>query len=308
MPNAARRRSTRPPAGIAVSLARLETDDGVFLDGIVTEPSRRTDTALLWIHGLGSVFSSGQPMIRELSSRLGDAGIAYFKFNTRGHDVVSGRGRTMAGAAFERFRDCVRDLRAVIAFARRRGYSRIVLAGHSTGANKALHYVATTHDRRVGALALLGPISDIAGEAKRIGAKELARRVARAHRLGARDPKALVPAAWGFWGAGRYVSLYRPGEAEDVFPYHGAGGRWTALRKVRVPIAVIVGAGDEFLDRPAAAVIDAFQQNARATVAFTGRIVPGAPHGFQGREAACSTALVDWIRATRRVRRPAGPR
>jgi dienelactone hydrolase len=152
----------------------------------------------------------------------------------------------------------------------------------------------------VSALALLGPISDIAGEAKRVGMGELARRVARAQRLGARDPKALVPAAWGFWGARRYVSLYRPGEAEDVFPYHGAGGRWTALRSVRVPLAVIVGARDEFLDRPAEALVDAFEQNARATVAFTGRIVPGALHGFQGREATLATALVDWIRATRR--------
>lgn len=300
MPNAARRRSMRPPAGIPVSLARLETDDGVFLDGVVTEPARRSDTALLWVHGLGSVFSSGQPMIRELSARLGDAGIAYFKFNTRGHDVVSGRGRTMAGAAFERFRDCVRDLRAVIAFARRRGYTRIVIAGHSTGANKALHYVATTRDRRVSALALLGPISDIAGEAKRVGGTELARRVARARRLGARDPKALVPEEWGFWGARRYVSLYRPGGAEDVFPYHGAGGRWTALRAVRVPVAVIVGARDEFLDRPAEVLIDVFEQNARATAAFTGRIVPGALHGFQGREEALATTLVDWIRTTRR--------
>ena len=90
------------------------------------------------MHGLGSVFSSGQPLIRELSVRLTRAGIGYFKFNTRGHDVVAGRGRTLAGAAFERFRDCVLDLRAVIAFARRRGYRRIVLAGHSTGANKVL--------------------------------------------------------------------------------------------------------------------------------------------------------------------------
>ena len=171
------------------------------------------------MHGLGSVFSSGQPLICELSVRLTRAGVGYFKFNTRGHDVVAGRGRTLAGAAFERFRDCVLDLRAVIAFARRRGYRRIVLAGHSTGANKVLYYAAKTADRRVTGLILLGPISDIAGEAKRIGRRELGRRVARASRLAARDRRALVPSAWGFWSARRYLSLYRPGEAEDVFPY-----------------------------------------------------------------------------------------
>ena len=149
---------------------------------------------------------SSDAAVDAISARGRCARIGYFKFNTRGHDVVAGRGRTLAGAAFERFRDCVPDLRAVIAFARRRGYRRIVLAGHSTGANKVLYYAAKTADRRVTGLILLGPISDIAGEAKRIGRRELGRRVARASRLAARDRRALVPSAWGFWSARRYLS------------------------------------------------------------------------------------------------------
>jgi pimeloyl-ACP methyl ester carboxylesterase len=286
------------PAGfpISLALARLRTRDDVDLDGVFAEPSRRSETAVVWVHGLGSVFSSGQPLIRELSVRLTRAGVGYFKFNTRGHDVVAGRGRALAGAAFERFRDCVLDLRAVIAFARRRGYRRIVLAGHSTGANKVLYYAAKTADRRVTGLILLGPISDIAGEAKRIGRRELGRRVARASRLAARDRRALVPKAWGFWSARRYLSLYRPGEAEDVFPYHRPGARWTALRAIRAPLAVMVGGRDEFLDRSPEVLIAAFAAQAALAESFTGRIIPGALHGFQGREAAVARAVVDWIR------------
>jgi alpha-beta hydrolase superfamily lysophospholipase len=286
------------PAGLpnSLALARLRTRDDVYLDGVFAEPRRRSEIALVWVHGLGSVFSSGQPLIRELSVRLTRAGVGYFKFNTRGHDVVAGRGRTLAGAAFERFRDCVLDLRAVIAFARGRGYRRIVLAGHSTGANKVLYYAAKTADRRVTGLILLGPISDIAGEAKRIGRRELGRRVARASRLAARDRRALVPSAWGFWSARRYLSLYRPGEAEDVFPYDRPGARWTALRAIRAPLAVMVGGRDEFLDRSPEALVEAFAAQAERAESFTGRIIPGALHGFQGREAAVARAVVDWIR------------
>jgi len=289
------------PAGrpISLALARLRTRDDVYLDGVFAEPPRRSETALVWVHGLGSVFSSGQPLIRELSVRLTRAGVGYFKFNTRGHDVVAGRGRTLAGAAFERFSDCVLDLRAVIAFARRRGYRRIVLAGHSTGANKILHYAAKTADRRVTGLILLGPISDIAGEAKRIGRRELGRGVARASRLAARDRRALVPRAWGFWSARRYLSLYRPGEAEDVFPYDRPGARWPALRAIRAPLAVMVGGRDEFLDRSPQALIEAFAVQAGRAESFTGRIIPGALHGFQGREAAVARAVVEWIRDRR---------
>jgi pimeloyl-ACP methyl ester carboxylesterase len=283
------------PAGIAVSLARLRTRDGVWLDGVVAEPRRRRGTALVWVHGLGSVFSSGQPLIRALSAGLNGAGIGYFKFNTRGHDVVARSGRSLAGAAFERFGQSVEDIRAVIAFAAGRGFRRIVLAGHSTGANKALHYASRVRDRRLAALALLGPVSDIAGEARRIGAAELRRRVATAERLARRDPLALVPRAWGFRGARRYVSLYKPGMAEDVFPYHRPDARWTALRSVRVPVAAILGGRDEYLDRPAAAVIDAFRRHPPRARSFTGVVVPGANHGFAGRERELTEVVLRWI-------------
>ncbi len=283
------------PAGVHVTLARLSTRDGVWLDGVVAEPRRRRSTALVWVHGLGSVFSSGQPLIRALSTRLNRAGVGYFKFNTRGHDVVAGRGRRLAGAAFERFADSVLDLRTVIDFVRRRGYRRIVLAGHSTGANKVLYYAAKTRDRRVAGLILLGPISDIAGEAKRLGPRELRRRVALAERLARRDPRALVPRAWGFWSARRYLSLYRPGGAEDVFPYYRPGARWTALRAIRVPIAVMVGSRDEFLDRPAEGLVEAFEANATRARSFTGTIIPRALHGFQAHEDTLAQAIVRWI-------------
>ena len=288
------------PTRVSVSLVRLRTRDGVWLDGAMAEPKGRRGTALIWVHGLGSVFSSGQPLIRELSTRLTAAGIGYFKFNNRGHDVVAGRGKHLAGAAFERFGRSVEDIRAMIAFAARCGYRRVVLAGHSTGANKVLHHAAHLRDRRVTGLILLGPISDVAGEAKRVGAAELRRRVAAAERIARRDPGALVPRAWGFLSARRYISLYKPGEDEDVFPYYRPQARWTALRSVRSPIATIIGARDEYLDRPPQELIDAFRRNAVRARSFTGVVVPRAGHGFQNRERELADVIVRWIRSARR--------
>ena len=284
------------PAGVPVSLVRLKTRDGVWLDGVVTEPRRRPRIALVLVHGLGSVFSSAPILTRELSTRLNAAAIGYFKFNTRGHDVVARGGRRMAGAAYERFVDCVEDIRTVLAFVGQCGYRRVVLAGHSTGANKVLYYASRPRDRRVVGIVLLGPVSDAAAEAKRLGWRELRRRVATAQRIARRDPQGLVPRAWGYWSARRYISLYRPGEVEDVFPYYRPGARWTALRAVRLPIAAIVGSRDEFLDRPARDVVTAFRQNATRARAFTGSVIPGARHGFQGRERVLADMIVRWIR------------
>jgi pimeloyl-ACP methyl ester carboxylesterase len=283
------------PVDVLVSLVRIATRDGVWLDGAGAEPGGRRRAAVVWVHGLGSVFSSGQPLTRELSRRLNAAGIAYFKLNNRGHDVVAGRGRQLAGAAFERFGQSVEDIRAMVAFARKCGYRRIVLAGHSTGANKVLHYAARTRDRRVGGIILVGPVSDVAAEIKRIGARELRRRIAVAERIARRDPKGLVPRAWGFWSAQRYISLYRPGEVEDVFPYYRPSARWTTFRAVRLPVAAILGSRDEFLDRPASEVIEAFRRNATRARSFTGTVVARARHSFQGHERELADLVVDWV-------------
>ena len=282
--------------GVPVSLVSVQTRDGVVLDGVAAHPRGRRRTAFIWVHGLGSTFSSGQPLIRALSARLNAAGIGYLKLNTRGHGVLTRAGKRLAGAAFEHFGESVHDIRATIALAAGCGYRRVILAGHSTGANKVLHYMARTRDRRVAGLILLGPVSDIAGERTRIGRAELSRRVAAAERLARRDPEALVPRAWGFRSARRFISLYRPGEAEDVFPYSRPDARWTALRRVRVPMAVIIGGRDEYLDRRAAAVIAAFERNATGARSFRGIVVPRARHGFRGHERPLAREVVRWVR------------
>ncbi len=283
-------------AGVSVSLVSVRTRDGVVLDGVATHPRGRRRTALIWVHGLGSTFSSGQPLIRALSARLNAAGIGYLKLNTRGHGTVERVGKRLVGAAFERFGESVRDIRAMLSLAVKSGYRQVILAGHSTGANKVLYYAARTRDRRVVGLVLLGPISDVAGERKRIGRRELARRVATAERIARRDPEALVPRGWGFRSARRFISLYRPGEAEDVFPYYRPDARWAALRRVHVALAVIVGGRDEYLDRRAAKVIATFGRNAIRTRAFTGIVVPRALHGFRGHEPALAREIVRWVR------------
>ncbi len=281
---------------LPVLLASIKASDGVALEGFVVRPRTRSKTALIWVHGLGSRFSSGQTLAREVSSRAARAGIAYFKFNTRGHDIVARGAARYAGAAFEKFEDCVRDIRAVIRCARRLGYTSVILAGHSTGANKILYYAAQTHDRAVKGIALLGPMSDIAGEQKRIGKKRWLRGIAVARRLKAR-PDALMPKEFGFWGARRWWSVYHPGEREDTFPYYDPSARWTALRRIRIPVAIIVGSRDEYLDRPAKALVEHFKKNAPNAVSFTGAVVRGANHGFRKKENELARELISWARA-----------
>lgn len=284
---------------IPVSLTKIKTKDRVILDGIAVLPRRRSDTALIWIHGLGSHFSRNQTLIKELSGQCSRANIAYFKFNTRGHDIVNRdtpKGKTLQGAGFEKFEDCIADIRAMIGYARRLGYKKIILAGHSTGANKVLYYLYKTKDRSVKGLMLLGPVSDIAAGRKKFGATGLARGAALAQRIAKKNPHALMPLSYGIFSAQRFLSMFCQGTAEDIFPYLNPKADWKALKSVRVPLAVIIGKRDEYLDRPAQKLIDVFRDNARWTRSFSGVIIKSADHGFKKEEKELADTIIRFIK------------
>jgi hypothetical protein len=64
-------------------------------------------------------------------------------------------------------------------------------------------------------------------------------------------------------------------------------------------VAAIVGGADEYLDRPAPALLEAFARQARSARAFTGLVVPRANHSFVGHERALAALMVRWIREAR---------
>ena len=262
-----------------VLLTSIKTRDGISLEGIVVLPRRKNKTALIWIHGLSSRFSSGQTAIKETSNACRNAGIGYFKFNTRGHDVAFRGNNLMLGGGFETFDECIDDIRAIIQYARKLGYKNIILAGHSTGANKIVYYAAATKNRSVKSIILLGAISDLVALRKEMGAKKFVRACTIAGELH-KNKTALMPPQYGLFSARRFWSLCHSGEKEDIFPYYDEKRKWHALENIRMPITVIIGSRDQYLDRTPATYLAAFKRHAPLPTHFRGVMIKGADHGF----------------------------
>lgn len=283
-----------------VFLTKIKTSDGVTLDGIYVKPKKRTHRALVWVHGLTSRFSSGQVLIQELSSQCQKAGIGYFKFNSRGHDIAASgnKKQKIIGGGFERFEECVLDIRAIILFAKKTGYKNFILAGSSTGANKVLYYLYKTKDPCVKAIILAAPVSDIPVGRKLYGTRGLARRISLARRMSIKNPLMLMPSEFGlYYSPRRFLSLFTAGSAEDVVPYHNPNAKWKELISIRIPIAVIFGSRDQYLDRPAKKLIEIFRSKAKSTKNFSGIIIKGARHSFQKKEKELAQAIIKWIKS-----------
>lgn len=246
--------------------------------------------AIIWVHGLGSSMFSKLDIVEKLL----DKKTAVITFNNRGHDIVSrvrkGRRSILAGMGKEIFTECADDIQGVVNFAKRRGAREIYLAGSSTGCQKSVYW-ASQKGRGVKGIILLAPISDYAGDRKE---KNHSRALAEARALLRKGKtSALVTSYPGVMDAQRYVSLYSGESAEEVFPYWDARKMPKALRRIRQPLLVLLAGSDEYADRPAVKIQDWFAEHLKEGDQI--HIIPGAEHGFEGREEHAARIISDFM-------------
>ncbi len=278
------------------------TKDGIKLAGIVAYPKGRSKRAVIWVHGFTSKFYSGQTRNYELAKALAKQGTAFAAFNNRGQDVAvrfykKDDSVIFGGAGFEKFTDCVYDIDAYVNFFLAKGYTEIILIGHSTGANKVAYYLLQKPNRAVIGGVLAAPISDIAGTRHALGGKKFDSLVASitAQAKGkSGDEIVRVPVDPGILTYDRFLSMYTPGTAEDMFPYYAAQA-WPRFRKITKPLLVVIGENDEWLDRPVASYLHGFIANADRKTKLRSAVIKNSDHSYVGAEKRFAAAVSQWI-------------
>ena len=288
-------------------LVRFETVDGVGLAGLLFEPARRDDRAVIFLHGTGgsSVFESKRT--NPLANVLVRNRIAYFPFNNRGAQVIRRAGRDLGGFSYERIRDCVLDVDAAVAGLRRRGYRDITLAGHSTGANKIAVYDARKTRNLVKRYVMLGGGDDTGMLYQQLGARRFANALARARvMIRKRRGNELVPASISqlpmSWRA--FYDMANPDGDYNVFPFMevirgirlSRRPRFRHVRGIRKPALVLYGDRDEYAyGGDVSRCVEVLADAIGAKPNFELGIMKDADHGFSGREEELGQMIADWI-------------
>lgn len=279
------------------NLEQITTSDGYIHQGIVSLP-KGARKGIIWVHGLTSTFYSNVSMIQSLSHEALNQQMAFASFNTRGHDMITGvnivdptssKGykHGIAGAGYEQFTECVYDIAAVIDFLRAQGITEVVLIGHSTGANKVCYYQAENQDTRVKGVVLGSPLSDRYGHESD---KETVAMMKLLVESGKGDGLVLGKMFFPLTPK-RYLSLMTPG-AEDQFGYGETPPQLPYVEKLTVPSLVLLGSQDEYLDRPAEAVLEVFSSLNKY---MQTELIQGALHSYTGQEKEVANKIVSWV-------------
>jgi pimeloyl-ACP methyl ester carboxylesterase len=283
-----------------VDLVRVRTADGLRLDGALHAPPQPTEQtsascdAALLIHGTGGSFYSST-LFEVLIARLLELGVAVLAANTRGHDLVStavtADGPRRQGAAYEDVARCRQDISAWLDFLTTRGFSRVALIGHSSGAIKAVYSQAAQSHPSVTQLVAISPPrlshAHFAGSDK---SSEFLALLAEAESLiaqgrGEQLMDVRFPLPYLVTAAG-FVDKYGPDERYNVL---------RLLANLAVPTLVTFG-GLEVATHVAfqglpEAVADAACANAKLSV----EVIPDADHFYSAHRRELVACLERWL-------------
>ena len=140
------------------------TQRGTVLNGVLFRPKeeKTADTVMIVITGIHGNFYSN-PFYYNIGDTLNHGGIdfIYAQTNDAFGEIQTVNARTgrreLIGSWNERFAYTDEDIDAYLSWAQQAGYSHIILAGHSLGANKVIYYLSRHHDSRVERFFLLSP-------------------------------------------------------------------------------------------------------------------------------------------------------
>jgi pimeloyl-ACP methyl ester carboxylesterase len=275
-----------------VELVSCIASDGVRLEGALRhgEPRTLAVDAALCLHGAHSNFyaplffdSCGESML--------PAGVAILRVNTRGHDDVFMQGPRRLGGGFEIVDDCKLDIAAWLDFLESRGYTNILLWGHSLGAVKTAYYMAGEPDARiVCAVASSPPRFNYAMEMARPDPSPFAGPMQRAQALVAEGKpdetvEAKVPIACLF-AAGAYVDKYGPADRYDYIRH---------LPSISKPFLITVGGEEQtyYYDeiRARGPALD------QELPSISYQLIEGANHVYNTRVGELWQCVHDWLQS-----------
>lgn len=296
-------------------LMSFAATDGLELPGLLYTPENTTDEVLIYLHGNGSSSIFYDPLFHNtLATHLNAHSIAYFPFNNRGAHLIKSfsrmeegeKVRDQYGTTYELIKECIPDIDGAIQMLQARGYTKIHLAGLSTGANKICVYDYYKHDNPVSSYILLSGGDDTGLYYSMLGGETFTAALLKARtKIDKGEGVELVPAVLAPFPLS-YRSFYdtiQPDGDYNIFPYNETMNNlklstkelFREFKGIEKPVHVIYGQFDEYCYGDVPRCVDILKKQVADKNNFTFSIMPDGTHGFDGKEKELANVITAWI-------------
>ena len=289
---------------VVVKIVQVKTKDGYHFRGLLSEPRKKSNKAIVHIHGMSGDFyiNSYYPEMYEVYPKKG---IAFIAGENRGtHSITQfkkGDKYVNTGNTYEKFEDCVGDIQAWVDLAKKLGYKEIWLQSHSLGPSKVTYYMHKQKPENINGLIWLSPSDMIGLVHDPEGAKDHKILFPEAKRLvkAGKSEQLLSHKLWGdcILSAGTYLNFFDKKSKTAIFNYGLPELGWDVVNNIEVPVLAITGTKDDGITP----VMDAhkamrlLKQELKLCPRVRTIVYKDCKHGFHGFEKQIVTDVTKFI-------------
>ena len=277
------------------------TERGTVLPGTLFREGneRMAETCVIAITGIHGNFWSN-PFCYNFGDTLAAAGVDFVYAETsdaQGQIEVDNAltgGREVIGSFNEDFAHIDQDVDAYVRWAREEGYSRVMLAGHSLGVNKVVHYLSTHHDPFVEHFVLLSP----ANMDFLMGQVDSRQREIIDWAVEEGQGDRMLPFALFGWAPMLAQTAWQWVHANPLDNVHLDAGRdFTQVERVTQSGALFIGTFDAFALGDSVQLVEETSRHFPRAGENRIVIIPQTGHTYQGKEQYTADALRDVVLA-----------
>lgn len=292
-----------------MKLLHRYTKDGLNLLGCYwgNETEHKKDCCVVFTHGMFDNLLENT-FAHILGEELSKNGYGFIFGHNRGYGVINNiikkdpktkkTSEKIIGSTFENFGEAIYDVELWLDEARKLGYSKIILAGHSLGCLKNLYYISKKGFSWINGFIFISA-PDSSGLIERSGEFEKMFVEAEKNIGNGRAKKILLKKMLGVFPiSSRTLLNLRKGGIADVFPLVENPEDFGIFSKINKPILMIAGEKDSIFVNSFEDDIKILREKAKNCPDFTGKLIKGATHRYIKKEKELTEVVTNWVSKT----------
>lgn len=285
------------------------TEDGLNLQGFHWVPKTK-DTCIVFVHGMSeNIIESYFSEI--LGQEISKKGFGFIYGHNRGYGYINDirikdkskdieyKTRRI-GEIYERFEECIFDIDLWVQNAKKLGYNKIILMGHSLGCNKIIHYYSKKNNDSIIKIILASP-PDIVGlcKLKRYQPNyNTLLKEAKDNVKKNKPRKILKHMLWDCYpiSSQTFLDVSVENCPADNLPLLRNPKRFVELEKIDVPTLAFNGEFDDTEIRDLEDDLKLIKEKAINCKDFTIKILKNTNHNYNKQENVLADMILDWLK------------
>lgn len=272
------------------------TSDGLRLPMVHFGCSKK-DVCVIFVHGMCQTIIDNY-FATVWGNMLSMEGFGFLYAHNRGYsienDILKKDGSYVRlGCMYEIFEDSLLDIDLAIEMARKLGYKRFVLMGHSYGCNKLIYYFYKRHPEILGMVLASAP--DMVGLQllRQENYSELIKEAKENVDNG--DGTKLLSSLvedYMYMSSATYYNWFNEDSNLDNLPVMGNSENWYQFESIDVPILTFSGT----LETENYMHLDMLKEKAVNSPSFEYKYIDDANHFYIGKEEEIGKLISDWLK------------